>query len=85
MLDSTGYPTETYWAVAEHYTIGQAFTERHAAFAEAAKKLARLLHQNETEGAMNVLRVYVDERQKDNDGDRPVKRFTLSLDEGVRA
>lgn len=70
---------QTYWAMAAHYTIGTAFATRRAAFAEAALRLSRYMHLNETTDRLIPLKVTVDERVKDHTGDRPVRRFTLTV------
>ena len=70
----------TYWALAGHYTIGEGFVTREAALKEAALKLSRLQRDNDVNGRFNYLSVSVDERVKDHTGDKPVRRFTLTLE-----
>lgn len=70
-----------YWSVPTHYTVGQTFITPGDAFKEAGLKLLRMCTENETSDRLNVLRVAVDVRERDDNGsDRVVRRYFLSLE-----
>lgn len=71
-----------YYALPGHYTIGTEFTTLEAAAKEAALRLIRFRRENERDGRFNPDTVSIDERVKDETGDRPVRRFYLTLTGG---
>lgn len=71
-------PSQTYFAIPTLYTIGDTFDDLDSALVEAAHRIQKTRDSNLQFNALVPEKLCVDERVKDNTGDRPVRRWTLS-------
>jgi hypothetical protein len=70
-----------YFAIPTPYTIGESFDTLEAAVVEAATRVIEYDRSNRYKGTLIPTREVVDQRIADADGDRPVRRFTISMEE----
>ena len=71
----------TYFAIPGHYTIGDEFPALDRAVLGAIDRILRYRETNAAHGTFIPERVFVDERVRDQDGDRPVRRYTIESNE----
>lgn len=68
-----------YYAVPAHYTIGEEFDAPADAFDHARRSIRPLDYTGIGRGVRHT-RAFVDERQRDKTGDRPLRRWEVFMD-----
>jgi hypothetical protein len=68
---------QIYFALADHYTIGDEFGSLAEALAEAGRRIERIRAKNTEHGMLVPEKQWVDERVRDERGDRIIRRYEL--------
>lgn len=72
-----------YFAIPGLYTIGDEFASLPEALAECGRRIEVIRARNTKEGTFVPEQLFVDERVRDETGDRPVRRYTVATTEVI--